>query len=207
MRKHVSLGTCFRAFVHLLGGAGLATHFCDRYYSVQNGSRSIVLIGFMGSGKSSVGRLLARQLGWPRWDTDEMVARELGRSIPEIFAEWGEARFRETESAVLRKLDPQENAIIVTGGGIVLRPENITRLRELGTVVWLRADLETLRERLSRRKNRPLLQTPDPASTIAKLLGERERFYEAAADFAVDTNGRDHLAVAEAVQDGIRIGR
>ncbi|HEY2800661.1 MAG TPA: shikimate kinase [Chthoniobacterales bacterium] len=174
---------------------------------MRNESLSIVLIGFMGSGKSSVGRLLARQLGWPRWDTDEMVAAELGRSIPQIFAEWGEARFREAESEVLRKLDAKESAIIVTGGGIVLRPKNVARLRELGTVVWLRADLETLRERLSRRKNRPLLQTPDPAATIAKLLEEREKYYEEAADFAVETDGRDHRAVAEAVCDEIQIAR
>lgn len=177
------------------------------YSKVFKEQRSIVLIGFMGSGKSSVGRLLARRLGWPRFDVDELVAAELGRPVPAIFAKWGEARFREAESEVLQKLDPAITAVIGTGGGIVLRPENIVRLRELGTVVWLTAALEIFQERLSRGRNRPLLQTPDPAATIAQLLAQRQEFYEEAADLCIDTTGLDHEAVAQAICDGIHVSR
>lgn len=153
----------------------------------------------MGSGKSSVGRRLAQRLGWPRFDTDEMVVEEVGMTIPEIFARTGESRFRDAESAALEKLDPAQRAVVVTGGGIVLRPANISRLHELGTVVWLTAEFEVLRERSSRRKNRPLLQTPDPAATIAKLLAERQKFYEDAADLTVETSRLDHAQVAEEI--------
>ena len=141
------------------------------------------------------------------FDTDEMVAAEFGMPIPDIFAQFGEERFRQTESEVLQKLDGVKVGVIVTGGGIVLRSENVRRLRELGTVVWLRADLETLRERLSRRKNRPLLETQDPAETIATLLKERTKFYEEAADFAVDTSGLSHAEVAQAIRNGLQISR
>ena len=161
----------------------------------------------MGSGKSSVGRLLAREEDLPMFDTDEMVAAELGMPIPDIFAQLGEERFREMESEVLQKLDGAKVAIIVTGGGIVLRSENVRRLRELGTVVWLRTNLETLRERLSRRQNRPLLQTQNRAETIATLLKERTKFYEEAADFAVDTSGLSHAEVAQAIRNGLQISR
>ncbi len=161
----------------------------------------------MGSGKSSVGRLLARQSGWPRLEIDEMVEKDLGMSINQIFAQLGEGEFRQAETDVLQKLGSGEPVIIVTGGGIVLRPENIERLRELGTVVWLKADLETLRGRLARRKNRPLLQTENPAATIATLLEERKNIYEEAADFVVDTSGLDLQEVAQANRDGLHIIR
>ena len=94
--------------------------------------RSIVLIGFMGTGKSSVGRRLASVTGWPRFDTDQMIATALGMSITKIFARLGEEEFREQESRALDKLDSKQLSIIVTGGGVVLRPRNIARLHELG---------------------------------------------------------------------------
>lgn len=157
----------------------------------------------MGSGKSSVGRRLAQELGWPRFDIDQMIAATLGLTIPEIFARWGETRFRDEESAILAKLNTTTPAIIVTGGGIVLRPGNVNRLRALGTVVWLTAAQEVLQERLARTKNRPLLQTPDPAATITQLLAAREKFYAAAADHTVDTSELDHAQVAQAVRRAI----
>lgn len=158
----------------------------------------------MGSGKSSVGRLLARELAWPRFDTDEMVAAELGMPIPAIFAQLGEDRFRDTETAALEGLDVKAPAVIVTGGGIILRPENVRRLRTLGTVVWLTAEKTVLQERLSRRKNRPLLQTPDPAATIARLLTERQILYAGAADLTIDTSALDHQQVAHAIFEALR---
>jgi len=174
---------------------------------MRNAKGSIILIGFMGCGKSTVGRLLASQQGWPIFETDDMVAAALGMPIATIFARLGEERFRQAETDILRKLNTTPTAIVVTGGGIVLRPENIKRLRELGTVVWLTADLETLRERLSRQVNRPLLQTQNPAETIATLLEQRKRYYEEAADFTVDTSRLDKKEVAQAIRDGFQLTR
>ena len=111
---------------------------------VSSANRSIVLIGFMGTGKSAVGRLLASQKGWPRFDTDEMIATAFKMPISEIFARLGEERFREEETALLEKLEVVQPSIIVTGGGAVMRPKNVTRLRELGRVVCLTADPPTL---------------------------------------------------------------
>lgn len=161
--------------------------------------RAIVLIGFMGSGKSSVGRILEQEMGWPRFDTDELVSARLGRPIPEIFAEFGEDKFREAESEVVEELPATAPAIIVTGGGIVLRASNVQFLRRAGTLVHLEADEETLFRRVSRRKTRPLLQTENPRATLAELLRVRLPLYREAADFQVDTSRLTHQEVAAAV--------
>src|SRR2546421_5070961 len=126
---------------------------------------AIVLIGFMGAGKSSVGRTLARVTGLPRFDTDEMVAGRFSLSIPEIFEMHGEDKFRGAETEALRELFGKGQAIIVTGGGIVLRKENVGLLHELGTIFYLSADEGTLFARISRKPTRPLLQTPNPRAT------------------------------------------
>ena len=167
--------------------------------------RSIVLIGFMGTGKSSVGRRLARTTGYPRYDTDQMIATALGMSITKIFAKLGEEDFREEESIVLEKLDARQPSIIVTGGGVVLRPQNVTRLHELGTVVCLTANLPTLLARLARRSHRPLLETEDRAATVQTLLRERQPLYEQAADFTVDTSSLSHDQVARSIQDSLAL--
>jgi shikimate kinase/3-dehydroquinate synthase len=168
---------------------------------VNSANRSIVLIGFMGTGKSAVGRLLASQEGWPRFDTDEMIATALKMRIGEIFTRLGAEQFREEEAAVLEKLEVAQPSIIVTGGGAVMRPGNVARLRELGNVVCLTADSPTLLKRLGRRANRPLLQTENPAATMQALLREREPFYQEAADFTVDTSSLSHDQVAQSIRD------
>lgn len=159
----------------------------------------------MGTGKSSVGRRLALALGCPRLDTDRMVATNLGRPIARIFAELGEERFREEETAVLQSIDGQEQSVIVTGGGIVLRAQNVTRLRKLGTVVCLTAQLPVLQQRLARRSDRPLLQTPNPAETVRELWQVRQPAYEAAADFTVDTSSLTHDEVSQIIQDSLAL--
>lgn len=159
----------------------------------------------MGTGKSSVGRRLADATGWPRYDTDAMIATALGMRITEIFSRLGQERFRQEEAAILDKLDAQEQSIIVTGGGAILRPENVARLRELGTVVCLTADRATLLERLGRRPNRPLLQTENPAATVEKLLQEREPLYHEAADLTIDTTALTHDQVAESIQKSLAL--
>ena len=164
---------------------------------------AIVLIGFMGAGKSSVGRTLARMTGLARFDSDEMVAARFGLTIPEIFAAHGEEAFREAETEALRELFGKGQAIIVTGGGIILRAENVALLHELGTIIYLSADEETLFARISRRSTRPLLQTPDPRATLNELLAKRLPFYRDAADLEVDTSRLKHDEVARTILNRI----
>ena len=164
-----------------------------------NSARSIVLIGMMGAGKSSVGRCLQRRTGLARFDTDEIVVSKFGLSIAEIFSKRGEEKFREAETQSLRELTPDRQAIIVTGGGIVLRNENIDLLKRLGTVVWLEAREETLLERASRKGDRPLLQTEDPRKALAEMLRTRAPLYAKVADIRVDTSGLTHDEVADAI--------
>lgn len=132
-----------------------------------------------------------------------MIATALEMRITEIFDRLGQDRFRAEESAILMGLDPSEKAIIVTGGGAVLRPENAARLHELGTVVCLTAEMSTLLERLGRRTDRPLLQTANPAATVAELLRRRAPLYEAEADFTIDTTGLSHDEVAAKIEESI----
>ena len=117
--------------------------------------KSIVLVGMMGAGKSSVGACLRRRTGLGLLDTDEIVATNFGMSIPEIFAEHGEKKFREAETEALCNVRTEEQTIIITGGGIVLRKENVGILKSQGVIVWLDADEKTLFARASREQNRP----------------------------------------------------
>jgi shikimate kinase len=166
---------------------------------MDRGGKSIVLIGMMGAGKSSVGRLLQRRLGLDRFDTDEIVSKQFGISIPEIFAKHGEEKFREAETQALRELAGKAAAIVVTGGGIVLRDENVDLLKQMGTVVWLEAAEETLLERASRRGNRPLLQTENPRAALSQLLTARTPLYATAADMRVETTKLTHDEVADII--------
>lgn len=159
---------------------------------------AIVLIGFMGSGKSSVSRQLAKRTALPRYDTDEMVMARIGLPVTEIFAQRGEEEFRTLETEALARI-PEKAVIVVTGGGIVLRPENVKRLQRLGLVINLTADEETLFDRVSRRGKRPLLMTENPRKTLSALLRVRDPLYRAAADFTLDTSQLRHEEVAEAV--------
>ncbi|MEY2559366.1 MAG: shikimate kinase [Verrucomicrobiota bacterium] len=161
--------------------------------------QSIVLIGFMGAGKSSTGRALARRTGLPRFDTDEIVSARFDLPVTEIFARFGEERFRDAETEALEQLADAATAIIVTGGGIVLRTANVRLLQRLGKIVSLEADEETLFRRISRRATRPLLHTENPRATLVKLLRVREPLYREAADVRLDTSRLTHDEVAEAI--------
>ena len=120
-------------------------------------------------------------------------------SIAQVFEKHGEEKFRDAETEMLRKLAPDRPAIIVTGGGIVLRTENVDLLKQLGTVLWLRASETTLFERASRRNDRPLLQNEDPRAIFSELFRKREPLYEAAADLRIDTSVKTHDEVAEVI--------
>ena len=142
----------------------------------------------MGAGKSSVGRCLHRRTGLALHDTDEIVAANFGTLIPEIFAEHGEKKFREAETEALRSIRTEEQTIIVTGGGIVLRKESAEILKRLGVIVWLDGDEETLFARGSQKRDRPLLQTKNPRTTFSQILRARRPLYANIADIRIDTS-------------------
>ena len=175
-----------------------------RYWIVDGQSRSIVLIGMMGAGKSSVGRCLRRRTGLALHDTDEIVAANFGMSISEIFPKFGEQRFRQAETEALRSLPTTEQTIIVTGGGIVLRNENVEILKRLGAIVWLDGDKETLFARVCRKKDRPLMQTKNPRKAFLRILGARRSLYANIADIWIDTSVLTDEEVAVAILAKLR---
>jgi shikimate kinase len=166
---------------------------------VDAGDNGIALIGFMGAGKSAVGRELSRRTGWPRHDSDEMIREQFGLSIPDIFARHGEAAFRDAETKLLQTLQRGLPGVVVTGGGTILRSENVQILRGIGRIVWLDADEEVLWRRASRHSTRPLLQTPDPRARFTQLLQERLPLYQAAADYRVNTSSNSIARVADEI--------
>jgi shikimate kinase len=166
-------------------------------------SSNIVLIGFMGCGKSSIGRRLAGRLGHDFLDSDDLITARAGKSITEIFTGEGEARFREQETAELRELLDSSKIVLATGGGAILRAENRDLLRRIGTVVWLHADPETLFERASRSRRRPLLEVENPRTTFNILLGERLPVYQDACMVKVDASGLSHDQTVEKILQAI----
>lgn len=159
-----------------------------------NRARNLILIGFMGTGKTSVGMRVAKSLGFRFVDTDKLIVKRTGKPIPRIFEESGEEAFRRIETEVLKQCAGGESQVISTGGGIVTREENREILRGAGYVIWLRTSPEVIYERVKRNRNRPLLRTVDPLQTIRDLLESRREFYESCADLAITT---DHLTMDE----------
>ena len=160
--------------------------------------RNIVLIGFMGTGKTSTGRLLAGRLGRHFVDIDRKIEQESGLAISEIFARHGEAYFRAKEKELVARVSRYRRAVIATGGGVVLDPANMERLRAGGVIVCLTASVETILERTGRRSTRPLLARPDREEIVARLLAERAPLY-GAADFTVDTSTLSPRMAAEKI--------
>jgi shikimate kinase len=168
-------------------------------YRMNAGDNAVSLIGFMGAGKSAVGRELSRRIGWPRHDTDEMIREQFGISIPDIFARHGEPTFRDAETTLLKTLRREIAGIVVTGGGIILRPENVQLLRGIGRIIWLDADEEVLWRRVSKHSTRPLLQTPDPRARFAELLRQRLPLYQSAADYRINTTTNNIAQVTDEI--------
>jgi shikimate kinase len=159
----------------------------------------LVLVGMMGSGKTSVGRLVASALGRPLLDSDEQVEANAGRSVRDIFESEGEAAFRRLESEALEEaLARSAPVVVAAAGGVVLSPSNRSLLRRRATVVWLRARPETLARRVGEAGHRPLLGD-DPAAALARLDAERRPLYEEVADAVVDVDDIDAEQAASAV--------
>lgn len=150
---------------------------------------NIILVGFMGAGKSLISRELAALTGREIITTDGMIEKAGGRSISDIFREDGEEHFRKLEKQAVASACAQEQVIIDCGGGVVLAPENIARLKETGVVFYLSATPEEIYRRVKDETHRPLLDTDDPMARIEGLLAQRRSFYEQ-ADHIIDTNGR-----------------
>jgi len=164
---------------------------------------NIILIGFMGSGKTEVGRRLAERLGYTFVDTDAVIEKKEGRSIPDIFDEHGEAYFRDLETEVVKGLSGIRHHIISTGGGIVLNRDNIATLKQIGLVVWLKASPETIYERVRHESHRPILRVDKPMEEIKRLLDLRSSLYSE-ADVSIDVDG---LQVEEIVNSIVEVYR
>jgi shikimate kinase len=159
------------------------------------GSRSIVLVGMMGVGKSSIGRRLAARLGVPFVDADAEIEKAAGMSITDIFARHGEADFRSGEARVIARLLDGGPQVLATGGGAVMNADTRAAIKAKGVSIWLSAELDVLMRRINKRKNdRPMLQTADPAATLRELLVAREPAY-AQADLTVQSREVPHDAI------------
>jgi shikimate kinase len=162
--------------------------------------RSIALIGLSGVGKSSVGELLAARIGWPLLDTDALIAQAAGRTVAEIFADEGEASFRDRETAALRSAFEQGPCVVATGGGIVIRPENRSLLRARAFVVWIDAPTDTLVARLlGHGEARPLLQGGEPAARLEALRAARAALYAEVAHARMDAAERSVDQICAAI--------
>jgi len=163
------------------------------------GSRSIVLVGMMGVGKSSIGRRLAARLGVPFVDADTEIEKAAGMSIADIFARHGEADFRSGEARVIARLLDGGPQVLATGGGAVMNADTRAAIKAKGVSIWLSAEFDVLLRRINKRKNeRPMLQTADPAATLRELLVAREPVY-ALADLTVQSREVPHDAIVSEI--------
>jgi shikimate kinase len=161
------------------------------------GRRSVVLVGMMGAGKSTIGRRLAARLRLPFQDADaEIELAHAGMTIPEIFSVYGEPYFRDGEARVIARLLDNGPGVLATGGGAFMREETRGRIRDKAVSVWLKADADTIMKRVKRRADRPLLQTADPAATIGRLIEERHPVYEL-ADIAIASRDVLHEKIVD----------
>jgi shikimate kinase len=166
---------------------------------------SLALIGFMATGKSAVGRVVAGRLGREFVELDDLIERKAGKTIPEIFRQDGEPAFRELEIEAAREVAGKKNLVIACGGGVVLNKINIDRLKREATIVCLTASPEVILERaLSEGETRPLLETPDKLATIKELMDFRKPFYEEAADMTIDTSNLDVESVARQIRSKLK---
>ena len=162
---------------------------------------SIALIGFMGTGKTHLGKLLAKKLNKLFLETDSIIEELAGKTIPEIFATEGEIRFREREIEACKSISKRENVVIACGGGVVLNKINIDYLKQNAVFFCLQASPKTILDRTMKdgKETRPLLNNPDPEKTIRDLLEFRAPFYKAFADFIIDTNRSSDDIVEEII--------
>ncbi len=166
------------------------------------GTRSVVLVGMMGAGKSTIGRRLAARLQLPFFDADTEIETAHRMRIPDIFETYGESYFRDGEARVITRLLEGGSGVIATGGGAVIREETRERIRRRSVSVWLKADADVIMRRVRRRADRPLLKTADPAATVDRLIGEREPFYQQ-ADLTIWSRDVPHDKIVDECIDAL----
>ena len=157
---------------------------------------NIYLVGMMGSGKSTVGKILAKQLGKQCIDLDYQIEKKVGESIESIFQNEGELKFRYYETLELKRIS---NSVVACGGGIILSNENLNLMKRNGRIIYLKATLDELERRLIKSKNRPLLKNRDLRDSLEKILNERKRKYESIPSISVHTDGLTPLEVSNAI--------
>ncbi len=166
------------------------------------GTRSVVLVGMMGAGKSTIGRRLSARLRLPFLDADIEIEAAAAMSIPEIFETHGEPHFRDGEARVIARLLDSGPAVIATGGGAFMREETRSRIRLQAVSIWLKADADIIMRRVKRRVDRPLLQTADPAATVGRLIEEREPIYQH-ADLTIWSRDVPHEKIVDECIDAL----
>lgn len=167
------------------------------------GARSLVMVGLMGCGKSSVGRRLAMRLGVPFTDTDDEIERVAGKSINDIFADWGEAEFRNGERRVIARLLESGPQVLATGGGAFVNPETRANIKARGISIWLRAELPVLMRRVAKRDTRPLLKSGDPEGVMRGLMAARYPIY-AEANITVESRDVAHDVIVTDVIEALK---
>jgi shikimate kinase len=180
---------------------GVAPH--DALLASALGRRSIVLVGMMGAGKSSIGRRLAARLGIPFSDADAEIEEAAGMSVADIFEAHGESSFRSGEARVIARLLEHGPQVLATGGGAFISPQTRAKIHEKGISVWLKAEIDVLSRRLRRRSDRPLLKTADPTATLANLLAARNPIY-GEANLVVVSRDVPHEVIVEEIVTALR---
>ncbi|MCO6386303.1 MAG: shikimate kinase [Aliihoeflea sp.] len=166
------------------------------------GTRTLVLVGLMGAGKTSVGRKVAQALQLPFADSDHEIESVSRMTVPELFEAYGEVEFRALEQRVVTRLIADGPAVIATGGGAFMNADTRAAIRAHAISIWLKADLDTLMERVARRQNRPLLKTPDPRAMMRKLMEDRYPVY-AEADLTVTSRDARHTVIAGEIIEAV----
>ncbi|WP_081609325.1 shikimate kinase AroK [Zestomonas thermotolerans] len=165
--------------------------------------RNLILVGPMGAGKSTIGRLLAKELKLPFKDSDKEIEQRTGADIPWIFDVEGEQGFREREHAVIAELCGADGLVLATGGGAVLREDNRRALRAGGRVIYLHTSVEQQIERTARDRNRPLLRTADPGKVLRDLMAVRDPLYREIADLVIETDTRPPRMVVQEILERV----
>jgi len=161
--------------------------------------KNVFLIGFMGCGKSTIAKYLSEKLGAEQVEMDEVIVQEQGMPITEIFEKCGEEHFRDIETALVKRLQEKRGVVVSCGGGAVLREENRRQMKESGVIVWLTATPETILDRVKHSTNRPVLNGHMNVEYITGLMEKRRGCYEAAADYAVATDGKSREEICDEI--------
>ena len=162
--------------------------------------KNIFIVGSMGSGKTSIGKMLAKNNNLSFLDTDHEIIRDCGYSIPDIFKEFGEEHFRGLETEQLRKMNSIENHVISTGGGIILRDDNKKLMKDLGIIIFLDININSQIDRVKNRKNRPLLNNNNLKNNLLSLKKTRDPIYKSISNYIIDVSGKERDQVINEIQ-------